>query len=179
MLSHVFGAVLQVLKPHQVEEVNRMMPTSTWIPDWLEPEGWWHWLPITSPPTNPKNCHELITPCSKVGVGYDTWGTRLLCSPHCLIIKVTFFVSSNSVSAFLFGVTVQRQPRFLAMLRETLPLISIQLPESQVSGTLKKEKSHCLLTASLSFTEERQEQLRMWLWLRRRLLLPVPNSGLC
>ena len=30
----------------------------------LESEGWWCWLPLTSPPTNQKNVHELIMPSS-------------------------------------------------------------------------------------------------------------------
>ena len=30
--------------------------------DRLEPEGWWCWLPITSPPTNQKNFRKLTTP---------------------------------------------------------------------------------------------------------------------
>ena len=50
--------------PLQVEEVNCMLPTSTQTPDWLEPEGWWCWLAITSPPANQKSVHKLITPCS-------------------------------------------------------------------------------------------------------------------
>ena len=31
---------------------------------WLEPEGWWRWLSTTSPITNQKNVHKLITLCS-------------------------------------------------------------------------------------------------------------------
>ena len=39
ILSHVLGAVLQMLKPHWVEDVNFLLPTSTETPDQLEPEG--------------------------------------------------------------------------------------------------------------------------------------------
>ena len=39
ILSPVLGALLQVLEPQQVEEVNCVLPTSTQTPDWLEPEG--------------------------------------------------------------------------------------------------------------------------------------------
>jgi len=39
ILSHVLADVYQVLKPHQVEEVNCVLPTSMQIPDRLEPEG--------------------------------------------------------------------------------------------------------------------------------------------
>ena len=46
---------------HQMEEVKYMLPTSTQTPDQLEPEGWWCWLSMTSPPTNQKNVHELVT----------------------------------------------------------------------------------------------------------------------
>ena len=46
--------------PHQMEEVKYMLPTSTQTPDQLEPEGWWCWLSMTSPPTNQKNVHELV-----------------------------------------------------------------------------------------------------------------------
>ena len=31
----------------------------TQTPDWVEPEGWWCWLLIISPPTNQTNVHEL------------------------------------------------------------------------------------------------------------------------
>ena len=48
--------------PHQVREVNCMLPTSTETPDRLEGKGWWCWLPLTSPPTNQKNVHELTMP---------------------------------------------------------------------------------------------------------------------
>ena len=48
--------------PHQVGEVNCLLSTSTETPDGLEPEGWWCWLPPTSPPTNQKNVHQLIKP---------------------------------------------------------------------------------------------------------------------
>ena len=39
MLSRVLGAVLQVLKPHQVEEVNCVPPASMETPEWWELEG--------------------------------------------------------------------------------------------------------------------------------------------
>ena len=55
-------AVLQILKPLPVGEVNCVPPTSTQSPDGLEPEGWWCRLPVTSPPANQKNVHKLITP---------------------------------------------------------------------------------------------------------------------
>ena len=41
---------------------NSMLPISTQIPDWLEPEDWWCLLPLTSPTTNQKIVHELVTP---------------------------------------------------------------------------------------------------------------------
>ena len=28
----------------------------------MEPEGWWCWLPLTTPPTNQKTAHKLTTP---------------------------------------------------------------------------------------------------------------------
>ena len=59
VLSHVLWAVLQQLKLPPGEDVNCMLPISTQIPDHLEPEGWWYWLLITSPPNNQKNVQEL------------------------------------------------------------------------------------------------------------------------
>ena len=56
--------VSQILKPHQVGEVNSMLPHNTHTQDRLEPEGWWCQLPLTSPPTNQKKVHELTTPSS-------------------------------------------------------------------------------------------------------------------
>ena len=47
--------------PYRVEEANCVLTTSMWTPDWLEPEGGWYWLLATSPLTNQKNVHELIT----------------------------------------------------------------------------------------------------------------------
>ena len=60
--------------PHQVEKVNCMLPTSTETMNHLEPQCWWCWLSVTSPPINQKNVHELIPPCS--------WNTvRLFTAP--------------------------------------------------------------------------------------------------
>ena len=49
--------------PHQVEDVLFIAYClKAWrISDQLESEGWWCRLPLTSPPTNQKNIHELIT----------------------------------------------------------------------------------------------------------------------
>ena len=42
----------------------KLLTAITQTLDWLEPEGWWCWLSITSPKTNQKNVHKLITLCS-------------------------------------------------------------------------------------------------------------------
>ena len=49
--------------PHQVEDILFIACyLKAWrISDQLESEGWWCRLPLTSPPTNQKNVHELIT----------------------------------------------------------------------------------------------------------------------
>ena len=47
---------------HQVAEVNCMLLVSMQTPDPLESEGWWCWPPLTSPLTNQKSVHKLITP---------------------------------------------------------------------------------------------------------------------
>lgn len=39
LLNHVLGAVWQMLKLHEVEEVKGMLPTYTQTPDPMEPEG--------------------------------------------------------------------------------------------------------------------------------------------
>ena len=41
--------------PHQVGEVNSLLPTSMETPDLLEQAGWWCWLPLTLPPASQKN----------------------------------------------------------------------------------------------------------------------------
>ena len=62
-----FAAELQYLwNPLQVGEVYglRMVlcPQAFKTPDQLEPEGWWCWLLLTSPPIHQKYVHKLITP---------------------------------------------------------------------------------------------------------------------
>ena len=62
--ASTFGLFWWYWNPHEVGEVNindDMLPTSTWTPDQLEPEGWWCWLPFTSPPTYQENVHEMIS----------------------------------------------------------------------------------------------------------------------
>ena len=102
--------------PHQVEEVNCRLPTSMYIPDQLEPEDWWCWLLISSPPTNQKNVHKLNMPCFLNTV-------RLLSTPsrvgHTVLRAlapfawqsnkaILFNFTQNSVSAFLFSTGEQR-----------------------------------------------------------------------
>ena len=61
--DNIFELFCRDWNPLQVGEVNDdMLPTSTETPDQLELEGWWCRLLLTSPPTNQKNVHELITP---------------------------------------------------------------------------------------------------------------------
>ena len=53
-------------------------------PDWWESEGGWCWLPVSLPPTNQENVHELIMPCPSntirlltppsKGGGHSPWG---------------------------------------------------------------------------------------------------------
>ena len=64
-MVHIFELLCRDYNPHPVEDGDYMLTTSTETPDWLEPEGWWlRFLkhhPVTSPSTNQKNVHELIT----------------------------------------------------------------------------------------------------------------------
>ena len=61
VLSYILWNVLQILKPAADGKVKYMLNTRTQAPDRLEPEDWWCWPPITSPPTNQKNVHRLVT----------------------------------------------------------------------------------------------------------------------
>lgn len=60
--------------PYQVEEVNRRLPTSTWTPDRMKPEGWWCGLPVTSPPVHQEAVHKRTMP-------YTLNTIRLLTTP--------------------------------------------------------------------------------------------------
>ena len=86
-----------------------------------ELEGWWCWLPITSPPTNQKNSHELTTPCSLntiktltthiagVGGSGDTVLRALSCCWSPLAgkpIKLFFSTSPKTLSLWFSSVPV-------------------------------------------------------------------------
>ena len=60
--NNIFELFCRYWNPRRVGEVDCVLPTSRETPDGLEPEGWWCRLPLTSPPANQKNVHELITP---------------------------------------------------------------------------------------------------------------------
>lgn len=90
-------------------------------PDLLEPQGWWLWLPTTSPPTSQENIHELISPCSLNtqtphsplwGRGHSPWGTSLLCSHFAWQLKLFLFPCFYSASVFrgsqAFGDSLRR-----------------------------------------------------------------------
>ena len=55
----VYWLVNRYWKPHQMGEVNRMLPTSKYNTNRLESGSWWCWLLITSPPTNQKKVCKL------------------------------------------------------------------------------------------------------------------------
>ena len=50
--NNIFELFCRYRTPHQVGEVNKMLPTNTEPPDLLEAEGGWNWLLFTSPPIN-------------------------------------------------------------------------------------------------------------------------------
>ena len=77
------------------------------------------------------NSIRLLTTPSKGGCGHSLWGTSLLCFPLCLAIKATFSVSSNSVSAFLFSIGVQRQLIFWQQLPGNFHLLLGQPQKSK------------------------------------------------
>ena len=64
--------------------------------------------------------------------------------PLCLAITAVFSVSSNSVSAFLFGIDVQREPMFLqharqeasSKLLENVCVVARTTPFTQITHTL-------------------------------------------
>ena len=87
--------------------------------DWLELEGWWCWLPFTSPPTNQKNVHELITStlnhyykishyCLQLGTHSFEGISPLLPSLSGKAKNCSFLPCQKTVSKNQFGVKVQR-----------------------------------------------------------------------
>ena len=61
ILSCMLELFCRYWNPHQVGDVNSICSQAHKPSGWLEPKGWCCWLPITTPPTNQKNVHELTT----------------------------------------------------------------------------------------------------------------------
>ena len=94
--------------PHQLGEVNCLLPTSKETADLLEPQGWECWLPLTSPPANQNNVQScscrlwtrittLLTTCSK---GTHSFGHFSLLWPSLAgkVIKLFFPTSPKTLS---------------------------------------------------------------------------------
>ena len=92
-----------------VGEVDCLLPARILTPHQLEPEGWWCWLLVTSPPTNQKNVPALSTPSLnhhyaashyplQAGI-HSSVGSSPLCPPLSgQTVKLLFSTSSRTLS---------------------------------------------------------------------------------
>ena len=92
VLSHILWGIFKILKPSPGGRNSLYASPKQVEPRWIRTEGWGCWLPITSPPANQNNVHELIMSSSsntrllntQSSVGHTTLRALALCGSPCL-----------------------------------------------------------------------------------------------
>ena len=127
VLSHILWAIFKMLKPSPGGRNSLYASPKQVEPRWIRTEGWGCWLPITSPPANQNNVHELITSSSsntrllntRSRVAHTTLRALALCGSPCLAKQWNFLPTSPQTPSLGFNLKPVHWSRILAALITT------------------------------------------------------------